>query len=197
MQPSKTTCRKALRQARLALPASARQTRSKAICDRLRQAVEWSAVRTIHCYEPIAQLGEVDVTDFIVALQAVYPKLQLFTSRQINNEWQIISVKTGIPVAAPPPVAPHRFDIIIVPMLGFDPASLHRIGYGGGYYDRLLAEQPGARKIGVCFELGKLAELPAEAHDVPLDVIITDLKVHKKAEHTRVDDRSTRSGSTL
>jgi 5-formyltetrahydrofolate cyclo-ligase len=58
-------------------------------------------------------------------------------------------------------------------MLGFD-ASLHRIGYGGGYYDRFLADQPKAKKIGVCYEVSKVGKIPAEPHDVPLDFIVSE-----------------------
>lgn len=63
--------------------------------------------------------------------------------------------------------------MIIVPMLGFD-GALHRLGYGGGYYDRLLARQATARKIGLCYDLGRLEQLPVEPHDQPLDAVITE-----------------------
>jgi len=62
-------------------------------------------------------------------------------------------------------------------MLGFD-KTLNRIGYGGGYYDKFLANQPDAQKIGVCFEQGKVEHIPAEPHDIPLDIIITEEKVY-------------------
>ena len=64
-------------------------------------------------------------------------------------------------------------------MLGFNSKALHRIGYGGGYYDKFLATQPQAQKIGVCFEQGKLAQIPAELHDIPLDVIITENHIYR------------------
>jgi 5,10-methenyltetrahydrofolate synthetase len=67
-----------------------------------------------------------------------------------------------------------------VPLLGFDTKTLHRIGYGGGYYDRFLATQSQSLKIGICFEQGKLAELPADRHDIPLDTVITETAVYKK-----------------
>ncbi len=72
---------------------------------------------------------------------------------------------------------PEQFDVIIVPMLGFDPKTMHRIGYGGGFYDKFLATQPHAKKIGVCFDLGKVDHIETEAHDVPLDLIITETVV--------------------
>lgn len=80
----------------------------------------------------------------------------------------MVSVKEGPP--------PAEFDLILVPMLGFDD-QLQRIGYGGGYYDKFLATQPHASKIGVCFELGRLDQpIPAEPHDIPLERVVTELE---------------------
>jgi 5,10-methenyltetrahydrofolate synthetase len=72
-----------------------------------------------------------------------------------------------------------RFDVLIVPVLGFDKNN-HRLGFGGGFYDRFLAGQPKARKIGLAFEIGFItSNFPAEAHDVKLDMIITERKVYR------------------
>lgn len=61
--------------------------------------------------------------------------------------------------------------LVVVPGLGFDRGG-NRLGYGKGYYDRLLAET-GAIKIGVCFDFQLLDAVPAEAHDIPMDLIIS------------------------
>jgi 5-formyltetrahydrofolate cyclo-ligase len=198
MNPTKTGLRRQLRQARLALSPEERQAKSTAISSRLWQAVDWSTVQSLHCYEPIERLGEVDISDFIEALHDEYPVVQLFTSRQSNSQtdkaWRIVSLTDGKPFLSRPrlpepqlrgvsgprlrdqsesPFLP-QFDIILVPMLGFDPKTLHRIGYGGGYYDRFLATQSRVQKIGLCFDMGKLDLLSVEPHDIPLDVIITE-----------------------
>jgi len=115
------------------------------------------------------RLGEVDLVDFVTALQADTADIQIYTSRKIDGEWQVVSADTD----RQPPAVPD-FDIIIVPMLGFDTKTLHRVGYGGGYYDRFLADQAGAKKIGVCYETGRVGKIPAGPHDVPLDMIITE-----------------------
>lgn len=174
MKPAKTELRKKLKRARLALMPEQRSAKSTAIVVRLWQAVDWSGVGSLYVYEPIERLGEVDITDFITALQTEYPEVQLFTSRQVNSNWHLVSLKDG---KAAETIQP---DVIIVPMLGFDPVSLHRIGYGGGYYDRFLASLPQARKIGVCFELGKVPAIPVEPHDISLDMIITEAAVYTK-----------------
>jgi len=63
-------------------------------------------------------------------------------------------------------------DVILVPGVAFSPGKV-RLGYGGGFYDRFLAASD-ALKIGVAFSCQVLPELPAEAHDVRMDAIITE-----------------------
>lgn len=63
---------------------------------------------------------------------------------------------------------------LLVPLLGFDAAG-YRLGYGGGYYDRTLANmKPRPLTIGVGYELGRLQTIHPQRHDVPLDVIATE-----------------------
>ena len=63
---------------------------------------------------------------------------------------------------------------LLIPLVGFDGAG-HRLGNGGGYYDRTLAAlSPRPLAIGVGFELGRLATISPVRHDHPMDVIITE-----------------------
>ena len=94
------------------------------------------------------------------------------TSRLIGDTWELVSVR-----GTPPP---DTFDVVIMPMLGFDPKTLHRIGYGGGYYDRFLATQPEAQKIGVCYDSAQTTDLPSEPHDIQLNQIITEVTVYSQ-----------------
>lgn len=172
MHPTKADLRRELKRARLALSPEERQAKTTAIISRLWQVLEWFAVKAVHCFEPIERLGEVDISDFVTALQAEYSAIQLFTSRQIDGNWTVVSLADGKPASK------SQLDVIIVPMLGFDD-KLQRIGYGGGYYDRFLATQPEARKIGVCFDLGHLDQIPVEPHDVSLDFILTESTLYE------------------
>ena len=63
-------------------------------------------------------------------------------------------------------------DVILVPLLAFD-ARGERLGYGGGYYDRTLAAHPAALAIGVAFDEQEMDRLPSQAHDRPLDGVLT------------------------
>jgi 5-formyltetrahydrofolate cyclo-ligase len=65
-------------------------------------------------------------------------------------------------------------DVVLMPLLGFDSAGT-RLGYGGGYYDRTLAmlrNKP--RLVGFAFSVQKLDMIPREAHDIPLDAVVTE-----------------------
>jgi 5-formyltetrahydrofolate cyclo-ligase len=159
MPNPKTELRRHLKQARLELAPTGRSANSQTIIKQLKQLINWSTVKSLHYFEPIHDLAEPDISPFIAELKVEYPQLVMVAARG----------KT-------PPT--EKFEAIIVPMLGFDPKTLHRVGYGGGYYDKFLAGQPTARKIGVCFELGKLDQLPVEAHDVALDLIVTESGVY-------------------
>jgi len=164
MNLTKLELRKLLKTKRLELNPAERATKSDLIVSNLNKALDWSNLKAVHVFEPILELGEVDISKFS-------GNDNLFTSRKIENKWQVVSLNGNAPV-------PDGFDAVIVPMLGFD-SKLHRIGYGGGYYDKFLATQPRATKIGVCFETGHVDYLPTEPHDVALDLVITESKIYK------------------
>ena len=65
----------------------------------------------------------------------------------------------------------EQITLALVPGVAFDAAG-HRLGRGRGYYDRFLTGCPSIYKIGVCFPFQRVAEVPAEAHDVCMDEII-------------------------
>ena len=67
-------------------------------------------------------------------------------------------------------VAPN---VVLVPLLAFD-AQGHRLGYGGGYYDRTFESLPDARRIGVAYAGQELPNVPREPHDHRLDLIVTE-----------------------
>ena len=72
-------------------------------------------------------------------------------------------------------------DVIIAPLLAFD-ADGHRLGYGGGYYDRTIAAALRAKRdilaIGFAYEGQKVGRLPRHDGDAALDAVVTDHAVH-------------------
>lgn len=74
-------------------------------------------------------------------------------------------------------VDPSRVDVVVVPGLAFD-VSGHRLGRGGGFYDRFLAKlHAGAVKIAVAFEAQLVDCVPMAVTDVAVDVIVTEKRV--------------------
>jgi len=67
--------------------------------------------------------------------------------------------------------SPEKVDIVVVPAVAFDLQG-HRLGYGKGYYDRFLKKTK-AVKVGVAYDFQIVEKLPAEQHDIPVDLIIT------------------------
>ncbi len=68
--------------------------------------------------------------------------------------------------------------LYLVPGVAFDEA-LNRLGRGGGIYDRILNGRGGATALGVFYECQQCLALPTEAHDVPLDIVVTESAVRR------------------
>ena len=75
-----------------------------------------------------------------------------------------------------PEVASSDFDLVLIPGLAFD-LSGNRIGFGAGYYDGFLS-RTSAPKVALAYDFQVLDTIPTEPHDVPLDAIITQSRIH-------------------
>jgi 5-formyltetrahydrofolate cyclo-ligase len=87
----------------------------------------------------------------------------------VDNQHGIAEPRADAQVVTP--------DVILVPLLAFD-ARGHRLGYGGGYYDRTLASLA-ARAIGVAYSGQEIDAIDAEPHDRRLDAVVTELGVRR------------------
>ena len=80
-------------------------------------------------------------------------------------------------------VSPRQLDLVITPLLGFDEHG-HRLGMGGGYYDRTFAVRRRHRRIhrpfmlGLAHEQQKISRLEPQPWDVPLDAVVTNVKTY-------------------
>lgn len=71
-------------------------------------------------------------------------------------------------------------DVVVMPPVGFD-AHGFRLGYGGGYFDRTLAAlDPAPLKVGVAYELSRLATIHPQPHDIPMDYVVTETAVYRR-----------------
>lgn len=67
--------------------------------------------------------------------------------------------------------------LLIMPGVAFD-EECHRIGYGGGFYDKYLKTHPDLHTIAVAFELQMYRELPFEEHDIKPEKVITEKHIY-------------------
>lgn len=181
----KAELRKRMRGLRKLLPLDARVERSRAIVERLRALPAFERARTVAAF--VAIKGEVDVSALLTFARAA-GKTVLLPRVDAEREELALHVfaegdllePSGFGVPEPradaPVIAPHDVDLVIVPGLVFDERG-HRIGYGAGFYDKLLPRLPGAVTVGVAYDFQLVAEVPNTAGDVAVALIVTDARV--------------------
>ena len=105
-----------------------------------------------------------------VAVPKVYGDEMKFL--YLDDLSQVEKGYAGIPEPiADGPVADDDTALVLMPGLAFDPAG-HRIGYGGGFYDKFLAAEPNHPTLALCYEFQMLPELHTEEHDIPVDTVL-------------------------
>ncbi|HEX3720544.1 MAG TPA: 5-formyltetrahydrofolate cyclo-ligase [Verrucomicrobiae bacterium] len=178
---SKTELRRELR---LILKNQAERDRAAASAEageRLRGQAVWKEARSVLLYSAIA--GELDLSPLIdLALEsgkiALLPRfaagMGTYEAVRVSHlQRDCAPGKFGIaePGAHCVVFPLNSLDLALAPGLGFDLVG-HRLGRGQGYYDRLLAQIAGA-KCGVAFDSQVVGEIPAEAHDIHMNFILT------------------------
>lgn len=148
-------------------------------------AARLAGVRAVGAY--LADDGEVDLAgaiavcrrrDVTVAVPRVSGRSMSFA--RLPRSPALVSNRFGIAEPAPPddaastdgvPLAALAF--VLAPLVAFDGAG-HRLGRGGGYYDRCFSAPDAPPLVGVAFECQRVERIPAAAHDVGLAAIVTE-----------------------
>jgi 5,10-methenyltetrahydrofolate synthetase len=169
--------------ARRALKPKDAAQKSDAILQRLKSLAEFESARTILTYVS-SKDNEVDTMPLIrraldanrtVAVPVAVPSTRQMVWSELKS---LDELQTSTFDILEPredclrPVQPAETDVAIVPGIAFD-TECHRIGYGGGYYDRFLAAFPG-KKVALAYEVQIYDSIPAEPHDLPVDIIVTE-----------------------
>jgi 5-formyltetrahydrofolate cyclo-ligase len=105
----------------------------------------------------------------------------------VEGETQLIPGPLSIrqPAEDLPRLPFDQIDAVLVPGVAFDESGA-RLGYGGGYFDRLLPLlRDDCARIGVAFDEQILEEIPAEEHDAFVDVVVTPTRVIRSAWRSR------------
>jgi 5-formyltetrahydrofolate cyclo-ligase len=189
LRARKAALRQATSSARAGLGPADRAVASAAAEERLWRLPELRSARTIALYTPHG--AEVDLTGLAARCRARGRRTAL--PRVTRDELVLVATTEaeelfpgfrGIAEPTGPPIDPDEVDAIVVPGLAFDPHG-GRLGRGGGHYDRLLARLPAAAvRIGVGFACQLVPNVPREAHDEALDLVVTDRAVHRAPVRT-------------
>jgi len=153
---------------------------SKSVADQLLRSGWLNKHNSISFFWPMQ--GEIDLRPLMTELvkQGITAVLPVITERNQPLEfWQWTPGEPlsgdglwGIPI--PSVRRAVNPELLLVPMLGFDNQG-HRLGFGGGYYDRSIAAmQTPPVCIGVCCEYGHMHSIYPQAHDVPMHAIASE-----------------------
>jgi len=174
---------------------------SRAVRERVLRLEAWRGARVVALFAAIR--GEVDVLPLVAEAllrgkRAVFPRAnradRTLTFHGVASASDLVPGAFGVPE---PPADPSRrvgideIDLLFVPGVAFD-ARGRRLGFGGGFYDRLIASRPGRARpgdtprplaVGLAFECQLLAEVPAEPSDERVDVLVTEVRTAWCDEH--------------
>ena len=179
LKAAKSVMRKQLLEIRNALAPNA--ARDHALAQRVTLLLNERSPQCVAFYWPMP--GEFDLREVVArwleaasGRTAALPVIDAPNAPLVFHAWQ-----PGAPMQAgryqipiPAQALAVQPDLLLIPCLGFD-ATRRRLGYGGGFYDRTLATlAPRPYTAGVAFEASRISALPLEAHDVPLDTIVSE-----------------------
>ena len=186
IRPWRKQMRAALIAQRLALAPHVRRAQSDQARQRLRENVNLRQFNTIGFYWPIK--GEINCRDLIRAHLQAGGAVALPVVVERGTPVEFWNWRPGMPMQRglwdiPIPATRELVmpDALVVPLVGFDDQG-YRLGYGGGYYDRTLAAAaPRPYCVGLGYTLGMLASIYPQAHDLPMDVVVTDRLLLRRA----------------
>ena len=176
---------------RESIPLLERQKAEFAISEKLTHLSEFRHAKNIACY--LAIRGEVSTENIINTIweekkTCYLPIMQRnktlqfakyeSTSTLIQNQQRILEPKLSEDY-----IEPIDLDVVVVPLVAFEPSSRMRLGYGGGHYDatfNFLLNKPVMKPylIGIAYDFQKLSDLTRQSWDVPLHAIITPNAVY-------------------
>jgi 5-formyltetrahydrofolate cyclo-ligase len=183
LREAKRSLRTAIMEARDALPAAAREEASQRIAERVLALPQWQAAQGVLLTLPFRSewdAARVARAALAQGKQVVVPRVDaparvLELHRITSLAEDIVPGYRGIPEPRHtlPSATTAEVDLALVPGVAFDERG-RRLGYGGGYYDRLLPLlRREAMRVAGAFDQQIVPEVPAAAHDLGVDLIVT------------------------
>lgn len=173
----KKELRQKIRQMKRAMTEAQIEEASQKLADKFLATDIYKEAKTLYGYLPYNQ--EVRTVPILeqalrdgkqVAVPKVYGEQMRFIL--LTDMSQVEKGYAGIPEPiADTPVADDPTALVLMPGLAFDPQG-HRIGYGGGFYDRFLELEPQHPTVALCYDFQMLEHLETQDHDIPVDLVI-------------------------
>ena len=173
----KKELRRQIREQKRAMTEEEIVARSEALGKLFRASQLYQQAKTIYGYLPYNQ----EVRTVPMLEQAILDGKQVAVPKVIGDDMVFIYLAdmnqvekgyAGIPEPiANEPIATDETALVLMPGLAFDPQG-HRIGYGGGFYDRFLEKEPDHPTLALCYAFQMLEHLETEAHDIPVNCVL-------------------------
>ena len=173
---NKTELRSMIRQKKRAMSPAEIEEKSRKLGQLLRESPAYQNARSIYGYLPYNQ--EVRTTEML--RQAQLEGKRVAVPKCYGDEMRFIWLDdldrvekgyAGIPEPIDDsPIADDADALVLMPGLAFDPQG-HRIGYGGGFYDKFLAKE-NHPTLALCYDFQMLDHLDTEEFDIPVDTVL-------------------------
>lgn len=176
---TKEELRKVIRGYRMALTSEDAALRSISILNKLFETEQYQTARCIYCYIDFSN----EVKTMPLVKKALKDGKRVAAPRIDGKEMEFYYIQgysdlkespMGILEPADCPVAQETDALMVMPGVAFDREN-HRIGYGGGYYDRYLQRENSHYKIALAYHFQVFEQIPYEVHDICPDRIISEL----------------------
>lgn len=173
----KTALRKQIREQKRAMTPEQIEEKSRRLAELFLASEAYQRAKTIYGYLPYNQ----EVRTVPMLEQALRDGKQVAVPKVYGDEMKFIYLPdlsavekgySGIPEpVADEPVADDTEALVLMPGLAFDPQG-HRIGYGGGFYDKFLSAEPSHPTLALCYDFQVLPVLETEEFDIPVDCVL-------------------------
>ena len=173
----KAELRREIREKKRAMTEAEIEEKSARLGELFRNTQAYRDADTIYGYLPYNQ----EVRTVPILRQAMLDGKRVAVPKVYGEEMRFIYLTdlsavdkgyAGIPEPiADEPVAEDVRALVLMPGLAFDPAG-HRIGYGGGFYDRFLAAEPEHPTVALCYDFQVFPALETEEFDIPVDCVV-------------------------
>lgn len=172
----KTALRRQIREKKRAMTEREIWTASEKLTELFLSSEQYQQAKSIYGYLPYNQ----EVRTIPILEQALADGKRVAVPKVYGNEMRFIYLSdlsavekgySGIPEpVADEPVADDPAALVLMPGLAFDKAG-HRIGYGGGFYDKFLSQEPTHPTVALCYDFQMLPVIETEEFDIPVDCV--------------------------